>query len=197
MGALEELRSNQRLRIGVVAILVILLAYGLLEWRDRQAVAVADYTRLLNQVARLGANMQPAQWQQRASEARGALDQARSQLWRNQSIGLAQAQVQDWLNGLLRQAGAKALSVRVSEPEVNQEGQALVSRLPADLQSLQLLRARIEFSSDPTVLLALLAAFNDSPQRVILEGLTIKQLKTEMVLNFWFEITPAGKGPGA
>ena len=194
MSLFEELRSNPRLRIGLALVVAILLGYGLLEWRDRQDAGMADYKRLLGQVARMGQPQQPAQWAQRASEATDALQQARSQLWRNASTGLAQAQVQDWLNGLLRQVDAKSASVRVAEPELNPDAPSLASRLPQELKTLQPLRARVEFNTDASVLLTLLAALNDAPQRVVVENLTAKPLKTELVLTFWFEITPAGQG---
>ncbi len=196
MSLFEELRSNPRLRIGLALVVAILLGYGLLEWRDRQEAGMADYKRLLGQVARMGQPQQPAQWAQRASEAAAALQQARSQLWRNASTGLAQAQVQDWLNGLLRQVDAKSASVRVAEPELNPDAPTLASRLPQELKATQPLRARVEFNTDPSVLLTLLAALNDAPQRVVVENLAVKPIKTELVLTFWFDITPAAAAGG-
>jgi len=193
MGYLEELRVNLRLRLGLVAIMAILIIYGLLEWRDHLASATTDYRRLLNQVARLGQQKQPEQWQKRAVEARQALAEARAQLWHNASSGLAQAQVQDWLNGVLRQADAKAYVVRVSEPDTALDSQSLKARLPQELSQLVPLRARVEFNSDPAVLLALLAAMNDSRQRIVVDTLNIKALKTDMTLTFWFEITAESK----
>lgn len=188
MSLLEELHSNPRLRVGLAIVVAILFGYGLLEWRDQLDTGRAEYTRLLGQVARMGQPQPAAQWAQRASEAGDALRQARAQLWRNGSTGLAQAQVQDWLNGLLRQVAAKGATVRVSEPEISPDVASLAGRLPADMQTVKPLRARIEFNSDPAALLALLAAFNDAPHRVVVEGLTVKEIKTEMVLTFWFEI---------
>ena len=193
MGYLEELRNNLRLRVGLVAIVAILLGYGLLEWRDHLAESALDYRRLLIQVARLGQQQHPEQWQSRVVEARQALSQARAQLWRNNSPGLAQAQVQDWLSSVLRQTDAKAYSVRVSEPDTAIDSQTLKARLPAELSQLVPLRARVEFNSDPAVLLALLAAMNDSKQRVVVDTLNIRTLKTDMMLTFWFEIAAETK----
>ena len=96
MTLLEDLRTNQRLRLGVVAIVAILVLYGLLEWRDQLAASKADYRRLLTQLARVNQYRQAPVgvdvWQARASEAEQALSQARDQLWHNKSTGLAQAQ---------------------------------------------------------------------------------------------------------
>jgi hypothetical protein len=193
MALLAELRSTPRLRIGLVLIAAILGAYGLLEWRDRQVADRADYQRTLTQLARLSQPQEiAAPWGQRASEAAEVLAQARAELWRNVSTGQAQAQVQDWLSVLLKQADSKSSTVRVSEPDTDTGIQRSAQRLPMELAELQPLRARIEFNTDPAVLLAVLAALNDSPRRIGVDSLSIKPLKTEMQLSFWFEIRPEG-----
>lgn len=190
MGFLDDLRTNRRLRFGLAAIIAILVGYGLLEWRDQQAASVAEYRRLLGQITRLAQPQQPQQWEQRLTEARNALAQSKAQLWRNASAGQAQAQVQDWLSSLLRQTDAKNYTVRVSEPETNLEAQVLRDKLPAELSSLMPLRARVEFNSEPAVLLAVLAATNDAKHRVVVDALNVKPFRTDMLLTFWFEITP-------
>jgi hypothetical protein len=52
------------------------------------------------------------------------------------------------------------------------------------------MRARLEFNTDAAVLMALLAAFNDAEQRVSVDTLVVKPLKTEIVLTLWFVIEP-------
>ena len=192
MTGFEELRANRRLRIGVVAILAILVLYGLLEWRDHLAAAKADYRRLLTQLSRVSQYRQaPGSaevWQAHAKDAEKALEQARGQLWRNKSAGLAQAQVQDWLNSLLRQVDAKQFTLRVAEPETALETESMTSKLPPEFKSLMPLRARVEFNSDPAVLLGILAAVNDSPQQIGVDILNVKGFKTEMSLTFWFDL---------
>lgn len=194
---LEDLRSNRRLRVGVVAIMAILVVYALLEWRDHLAASKADYRRLLTQLSRVTqyrqAPVSAPVWQARASEAERALDVARSQLWHNKSTGLAQAQVQDWLNSLLRQVDAKQFTLRVAEPEAALETESLTSRLPPEFKALVPLRARVEFNSDPTALLGILAAMNDSPQKINVDILHVKGFRTEMALTFWFDLG-AGEG---
>lgn len=191
MDALEELRSNQRLRLGLAAILAILLAYGLLDWRDRIDVAKTEYRRLLGQVVRVEQIQQPEVWQQRAKESQAALAQARTTVWRNASTGQAQAQVQDLLGALLRQTDAKGSALRVTEPEAALDTASVTAKLPESLKGLKLLRARVEFTTDPAVLMALLAALNDAEHRVVVDVLTVKPFKTELVLTFWFELVPA------
>lgn len=201
MGLLEQLANNLRLRLGIAAIVVIALAYGLLEWRDHLATATADYRSVLNQVARLSQPQNPALWRQRAGEATEALRDARQGLWRNTSPGLAQAQVQDWLGRLLRQTDAKGVTLRVAEPDTtaapslsatptNAASPDRMAGLPPELRKLQPVRARVELNSDPAVMLALLAALNDAEHRVGVDTLNIKPGKSELSLTFWFEIAP-------
>ena len=210
MDVFEQLASNLRLRLGIAAIFVIAVFYGLLDWRDQLATATTDYRGVVNQVARLSQPHDPALWRQRAAEATEVLRDARQGLWRNASPGLAQAQVQDWLGQLLRQIDAKGVNLRVAEPDTttnatNSTNAAIPSRaadpgavLPPDLRRLQPVRARIELNSDPAVVLALLAALNDAEHRVGVDTLNIKPGKSELALTFWFEIDPQfATTPGA
>lgn len=193
MEALDELRANRRLRMGLVAIIAILISYGLLEWRDRLTESQAAYRRLLTQVARLG-QLEPAQlWAQRGAEAQAALKHERQRLWGQATGGQAQAKVQDWVFGLLRQIDAKNPGVRVSEPETSLDAAAQVQRLPAALKDLRPIRARVEFNSDPLVLLGLLAALNDADRQVVVDALAIKPVKTELQLSFWFEMADGAR----
>ena len=196
MDLFEQLASSLRLRLGIAAIFIIAVFYGLLEWRDHLATTTADYRGVVNQLARLSQPQDPALWRRRADEAAEVLRDARQGLWRNASPGLAQAQVQDWLGQLLRQTDAKGVNLRVAEPDTANTA-ATPSRaadpgavLPPDLRKLQPVRARIELNSDPAVMLALLAAFNDAEHRVSVDTLNIKPGKSELALTFWFEIDP-------
>lgn len=194
MSLMDQIRGNLRLRLGLVAIVAILMGYGLLEWRDYQAAAMADYRRVLGQIARLAAPQQPLLWRNRAQEASEALKMARGQLWRNSSAGLAQAEVQDWLGALLRRVDAQAAAARVSAPEISIDTTGQIKKLPDALKSLQPLRAKVEFSTDSSVLLGLLAALNDAERRVVVDAMVIKPLRTELTLTFWFEIVDPTRG---
>lgn len=201
MNLFEQLASNLRLRLGIAAIFVIAVFYGLLEWRDHLAAATADYRAVVNQVARLNQPQDPGLWRRRAAEADQALREARQGLWRNASPGLAQAQVQDWLGRLLRQTDAKGVNLRVAEPDTTAANAASADRaadarpsqagLPPELRKLQPVRARIELNTDPAVVLALLAALNEAEHRVSVDTLNIKPGKSELALTFWFDIDPS------
>lgn len=190
MSLVEQLQANPRLRVGLVAIVGILALYGLLEWRDLLDSQLVSYKRALVQLARVQQHQRTEIWATRASEARADLEAARRQLWRGPTAGQAQAEVRDWLNSMLRETGAKGSSVRVAEPDAAIDAAAQVDRLPDTLKSLRPLRARVEFNSDPTVLISMLAALNSAEPRVIVDGVSVKSTRSELALTFWFDLVP-------
>lgn len=205
MNWLEPLYGNRRLRIGLALIAWLLAVNALLDWRTHIETLQAEYRRSIGQLARLSPRLPLEVWQQRAAEGREALQQARALLWRNGSAGLAQAQVQDWLTGTLRRAGAQAPAVRVAEPDagVRAGTTAAGSTAPAaaapaaGLAAPLAVRARIEFGTDPAVMLALLAAFNDAEHRVAVDSLVVRPGRTDMGLTFWYALEPAAAAPRA
>ena len=193
----NELRVNPRLRMGTALIVAICAAYALLEWRDQLDASKAEYRRVLGQLARVSSQQDQEQWRTRATEAAQARDAATARLWQNSSVGLAQAQVQDWLQTLLRQTAAKNFNLKVAEAEAALDATAAAQQAPAAMQQqdLKLLRARVDFAAEPPVLLALLAALNDAHHRVVVESLNVKSGKAELGLSFWFRIQPADAAP--
>jgi hypothetical protein len=98
--------------------------------------------------------------------------------------------VQDWLNEALRRVAAQGIGVRVAEPDTSAAPAGASASAPAGGDVLRPLRARVEFNTDPAVMLALLAALNDAEHRVGVDALSVKPGKTEMSLTFWFELPP-------
>lgn len=190
MNLLGQFRDNRRLRIGVAFVAWILAINALIDWNDRLDAQRTQYRQSLGQLARLTPGQPLEVWTRRAADGAQALDEARGLLWRNTSAGLAQAQVQDWLSDALRRVAAQGGSVRVAEPDTNAPRPAAGASAPAVGEALRPLRARIEFNTDPAVMLALLAALNDAEHRVGVDALRVRPGKTEMSLTFWFELVP-------
>lgn len=200
MNLTGQFRDNRRLRLGVAAVAWILVVNALIDWNDQLAARYADYRGSLGQLARLTPGQPLEVWLRRADRGAQALDEAQRLLWRNASAGLAQAQVQDWLSDVLRRVAAQGVAVRVAEPDAgaagaaSTAGPAAAASVPAAgdaLPSLRALRARIEFNTDPAVMLALLAALNDAEHRIGVDALSVRPGKTEMSLTFWFELATA------
>jgi len=189
MMLLDELRGSSRLRIGLAVIAAIFCAYGLLEWRDQGRERLAAYEQLVGQLARLSNHQTQAEWPSRAQEAGVVLEQARQGLWHNSTIGLAQAEFQDWLQGMLREAGVKNANLRLTDVDAlvptdrtldSASGQAPVG--------FKQLRARLDFNAESPVILALLAAMNDSERQVVIETLIVKAQRVDLVLSAWVEL---------
>ena len=210
MNLFEQFRDNRRLRIGAALVAWILALNALIDWNTHLAALHAAYRSSLSQLARLTPGQPLEVWNRRANDGRQALVEARGLLWRNTSAGLAQAQVQDWLGDALRRLAAQGVVVRVAEPEttaarpavaspVVNAGAASVVRFsaPAATEARRPLRARIEFNTDPAVMLALLAALNNAEHRIGVDTLRVRPGKTEMSLTFWFELAPAAAGAAA
>jgi hypothetical protein len=208
MDAFASFRASPRLRLGVALIVLIFGASVLLDWHDALDREASALRQKSNQVARMQRQEGQQQWADRAAEAARALEAVRAELWRDTSTGRAQAQVQDWLSMLLRRVDAKGVSIRVAEGDAALESRASQpSLLPAGLVPV---RARVEVNTDPVVLLTLLSAMAEAEPRVVIDRLSVKPVKTEFGLVFWFQLPQApesrppvegatgpGPGPGA
>ena len=189
MNLIGQFRDNRRLRIGVCLVAFILAINAWIDWNDRLVVQHTQYRQSLGQLARLTPGQPLEVWNRRAADGARALGEARGLLWRNTSAGLAQAQVQDLLSDALRRVAAQGTSVRVAEPDTGAARPAAAS-VPAGGEAMRPLRARIEFNTDPAVMLALLATLNDAEHRIGVDALRVRPGKTEMSLTFWFALPP-------
>jgi hypothetical protein len=59
------------------------------------------------------------------------------------------------------------------------------------------MRARIEFNTDPAVMLAMLEALNNAEHRIGVDALRVKPGKTEISLTFWFALATPASAPAA
>ena len=194
---INELRSNLRVRVGLALAIAILGIYGLLEWRDSGQSRMDAYRQLLAQVARLGKQQSQTEWPARAEEAKLGLLSAEQRLWRNSSIGLAQAELQDWLYALLRQADAKSFTVKLTEGEAGFGASNVSDTMPVALAGLRQLRARIDLNADTPVMLALLAAMNDAEHQIIVDTLNVKGSRLELGLTVWFDLRAQSAAAGS
>lgn len=195
----DQFRDNARLRLGLALIAAVLGVYGLLEWHDRQALSVGQQQRLAVQVARLSSPQAMAEWPQRERQAQAALQALEQRMWQHTSVGLAQAQFQDWLREQLRLVNAPNAAVRIAEaislaatrPEAT-VGAGTQGGAGAAFTSEPLrVGAQVEFAlTDPQVLVALLAGMTANPRAVLVESLVVKGQRVEMRVVASFLIGP-------
>jgi len=198
-GLINELRASLRLRAGLALMLAIFGLYGLLEWRDAGQARLAQYRQLSGQAARLANPGAQSLWPERAAQAQAALALAQQRPWRNTSFGLAQAEFQDWVFTLLRQADAKMFSVKLSDGDAGfgNAKPAAGDKAPESIAGLKQLRARVDLNFDPPVLLALLAAVNSAEHQVIVDSLSVKQQRVGLDLSVWYRLQPDPAAPSA
>ncbi len=197
MTLLNELRANQRLRVGLALIISILALYGLLEWRDFVNAQKDGYKHLALQASRLDSQRSQAQWPQRATEAGVALKEAEASLWRQASLSLAQAELQDWLYAQLRQADAKRYSVKIVDASARLGVAGDDTESTPAAQGLVAMHARLSFDADTPVLLALLAALAEAQHAVAVDSLSLKAKHVEMNVSAWFSASASTAAPAA
>jgi hypothetical protein len=188
MGAMqkliEELRTNRRLQLGLVAIALVVLVDRALAWSDsldarRQALAqVQIEVATLKSQARNEAAMQTAM---RDIRAAAALADAR--LWVVSSEAVGQARLRDWLIEQIKLAGAGNYTVNVASPKpvVAAVGAELAaatdssSSAPAPSGGLLEYSAALTFTLTPESLEKMLTALEAGDAMSKLESLSVRR----------------------
>lgn len=176
---LKELRSNARLRIGMGVIIVILASYCALLIDEYRQKLQTEHQTLVKRLAQLESVTQQTQWTQRASDTRALLVQLEDKLWRANSKGLAQANLQAWLDSQMKAAA-------ITETRLTMESTVDSTKYTNVWQ----VTAQINGNFTATSLDALLLAFAKNPQWVIVDRLEIyrtKPAKFLLVVTAFFQ----------
>lgn len=132
----QEWRQSRRLRLGALAILLILGTHVVLTLADRRHVRVEQYQRDTELLGRLEEASRESAWPARAKAAEAMLAADRHSIPAARSDGLAQAEMQAWLTDLAAFAGLARPQVRV-ETSLAVPGQAgmwqVLARLDANV----------------------------------------------------------------
>ena len=112
-----ELAENTRLRLGLWAVLGLVLFYAVLLQADRVDAAYEEYAVEADRLTRIEATLTSGDWQEWLRTEQAANTQLAAQLWRAESSGLAQANVQAALAEIM--AGLRLRNPRV-RPGVSQ-----------------------------------------------------------------------------
>lgn len=112
---LEQLRlqwqENPRLRIGLALILLIIIVNGLLMVDDYRKNLLEEYGRQQKNLIKLHHAQQQTGWAGRAESIKNIRLQFENSLWRAESKGLAQANIQTWFNDKIQQLNLKNLEI--------------------------------------------------------------------------------------
>ena len=135
----EEWRHNRRLRLGALAILMILGTYAVLALSDRQRAMAETYERDAVLAVRLQQVAREKEWPRRADQAEALLVRLRKSIPETGSDGAAQADIHAWLTEQAASIGLESPQVRVEatvvvpeHPELRQVLARLDATLPED-----------------------------------------------------------------
>lgn len=108
---LLQWQENPRLRIGVLLITLIVISNGLLMLNDYRNSLFEEYSRQHKKLIKLHYLQQQSDWAERAESIKNIRLQLENGLWRAETKGLAQANVQTWFNDKIKQLGLSGLEI--------------------------------------------------------------------------------------
>lgn len=176
----EQWRERRPLRLGVYAIAGIVWLQGLLVWRDWLDASSKETLRVAQRIARLRSEAGEVQWAERARAAQDQLAAIDREVTRVGTLGLAQADLQDWLSGLAQRAGLSNPTVVVSAaaqgPAAGGGGGTSGARsAPEALLGLDFqVRAQLRSDFKPLPVYDLMAALEKGERRLWVESMSIR-----------------------
>ena len=184
-------KANPRLRVGLWIIMGVFWLYALLLLRDENRLALTEYQTLARKVVQLQAQSSQTEWTARAESAQALQLALEGRLWREGTIGLAQATFQDWLNQVMQQANLPRGVVTVAAQEENAPENNATVRTESGLNSdLWKVSAKVGFDFTPKNLNALLDRIESHEKQIIVENLVVRGApipRVDMVLVAYFQ----------
>lgn len=200
MPLLAGIKANPRLRLGLWLIVGIAWLYSLLLLRDEAQHAASEYQVLAKKVARIEAQAGQNEWAERVEPAQSLQLQMENRLWRESTLGLAQASFQDWLNQAVRQSNLSRPAVTVAAQEESAlEKNTSGANEAGPSGDLWKVSAKLSFDFTPKNLYALMGRLASHDKQIVVETLVIRGApapRAEMMLVAHFQ-KPAAQPNGA
>lgn len=186
---LQRLEANPRLAVGVAVAVGLVWVFLLLDLADRLDAARRAERSAALQLERLRGVTGDERWPGLLDTVNQRLTAFRDRAWREDSEGLVQARMQDWLQEQLGAAGLvqRELSVSLPVPLEAREG----VEAPPDMR---LVTARLSVDFTPQGLNSLLARIAGSTHWVRVDRLLVRNWgnpTVELELSGLFIIVPA------
>ncbi|MBI2382253.1 MAG: hypothetical protein HYV16_15980 [Gammaproteobacteria bacterium] len=128
----QEWHANARLRLGVWLIAGVVCLYLWLVLHDARIAAYKALTAEQVRAEKMLRLSGQSQWLERSKAAKAMHMSLQAELGRAQSVGLAQAQVQSWLRGLLAPHGER-VQLQIANPIADEKNPGLW-RVPATMR---------------------------------------------------------------
>jgi len=129
---ISELKQNTRLRIGVWLILAILAGYGLMLLDEERQSLAKEHESKLGHLTRLKGVVSQTQWTQRIQQINQVKVFFEEKLWRANTKGLAEADVQSWLDFRTKKLENSRVKV---ENAVDMDNQSNLWMVSADVRA--------------------------------------------------------------
>ena len=193
---LSELKSNPRLRIAVALVFAVLWFYLILTMRETLDRSAREYRSTSIKLGRLQSVMQQGDWTERLNAAKTLQAEMESALWRGDTLGLARASFQDWLNQQMQRAAVSrpVISMGTANEEAT-GGQAQAARI----DDLWKVRAKLVFDFNPESLNKLLGQMTGNTHHVAIETLHITKApipRVELMASAYFQKSDRPPPPG-
>lgn len=188
-----ELAENGRLRLGLALLVVIAWVNVIVMLKARVESTQKALTASETALARASRDAATTDWPLRAERAIGARNMAYDTLWKQPTLGLAQARFQEWVSAELVRAG---LTVRSVAPATTlASGQGISDQ--DDTSELWRVRIRFDAEFDAERFNNFLLALARSQPKVIVESLNARgdpnpRLEGVLVAYFLKPIDSAG-----
>ena len=166
-----EFEANARMRLGVWAIVAVVLFYLALVQSDRVADAYDDFTAETSRLARAEGLLQREDWPQLLEAERSANQALEGAFWQADTQGLAQAQLQAALAGI---AGRLELRQERIQP-------GLVQPVP-DVPGVWRVQAQFSASHDSGAQLKVLHALATHPKKLVIDRLDMVRGRARLVV---------------
>lgn len=184
---LSQLRSNYRLRMGLALIIGIMWLSWLLDLRDQGDALFDQYKQSTSQLTRYSAQQKQTKWLTRAQDAKDVLTAAEARIWQNTSLGLTQAEMQDWLSKQLQQAKISKYSVNVSDVDSGLHRDKKNDKSDNSPMGLVKVKAQLEFNTDPQALNSLLTSLSTAEHQIVVESMIVRQPRTAVTVSAWYK----------
>jgi hypothetical protein len=178
----NELRGNRRAALGLMAVLALIAAFGILSLRDATERMRLRYAQELQHLQRVAAVAEERDWPQREAASARLRQTLEARLWTAESDGIARADIQDWISGVGREIGLPLLDIRLELTKP--------TGLPADMRQIT---ATITARPAEPAVIALLDHVARAPHLIAVDRLNLKQEPEpylEMVLVGYAKILP-------
>lgn len=201
----HEWSERPSLRTGTACILGILWLYALLVWYDALVERDRVLTQKAKQLARLEAQAAETHWPERLQEAERRLLRFESSVKVVESLGQAQADLQDWVNEQARNAALRNVAVALSgappvgplgAPQLTPSGAMtpppVTSGPEVALGLGWVVRAQVRSEFSPVGAYDMLAALSSGSRRVWIESITIQM---QPAPRWEFQVASAYRSP--